>query len=133
MRALLGVSIVAATVAMLGCGGISTPSENLTDTFSGSLPVKDIRAHQFSVSKTGEFTVKLTAWAPNSGIPTGLELTRGENDGSCTTILQQTLFATLNTQALGGAIVSGKYCVAIFDIGNMTAAQNYTITVSHPQ
>jgi hypothetical protein len=132
MRALLGAVAVTSVVLTLGCGGITTPSENITDTFSGTLPTKDIRAHQFNVSKTGEFTVKLTAWTPNSGILVGIELTRGENDGSCTTIFQQTLFASLNTQALGGPIVSGKYCVAIFDVGTMTAAQNYTITVSHP-
>lgn len=117
----------------LACGGITTPSSNVTDTFSGSLAVKGINPHTFNVSNTGEYTVKLTNWGPNSNLLVGIELTVRENDGSCTSIIQQNLFAVLNIQALNGAIVSGKYCVAIFDVGTMTAAQNYTMTVSHPQ
>jgi hypothetical protein len=132
MRALLAASIVSVSLTALGCGGITTPSSNTTDTFNGTLPPKDSRTHQFTVSKTGEFTVKLTAWTPNSNIFVGLALTQGAGDGSCGATFQQNVFVSLNTQALGGPIVSGRYCVVIFDVGSMTAAQNYTITVSHP-
>src|SRR5205809_7068132 len=65
MRALLAASIVFACLASLACGGITTPSSNTTDTFNGTLQPKDTKAHLFNVSKTGELTVKLTAWTPN--------------------------------------------------------------------
>jgi hypothetical protein len=134
MRVPLAAVLAVAAVVTLGCKGISTPSSNVTDQFSGTLQPKDQKSHPFSVSRTGEFTVKLTAWAPNTNIFAGLVWSLGNNDGSCsTTVLQQNNFVTLNTQALGGAIVSGKYCIFIFDTGTMTAPQTYTISVSHPQ
>jgi len=133
MRALPAAAFVVATLMTLGCGGISTPSSNVTDTFSGTLQFHGSNGHPFSVSNTGEFTVKLTQWGPNSGILVGIAWTTG--DGVCATsgvLLQQNTFAALNAQALNGSIVSGKYCIFIFDVGTMTAAQTYTMTVSHP-
>jgi hypothetical protein len=134
MRARIAAAFVlAAALAAAGCHGITTPSSNTTDTFSNTLNPQSQNGHPFSVSKTGEFTVKLTAWGPNSNLLVGLAWTQGNNDGTCTTaILQQNNFVSLNAQALGGAIVSGKYCIFIYDVGTLTAPQTYTITVSHP-
>ena len=78
----------------------------------------------FSVSKTGEMTAKLTAWGPNSNLLVGLAWTAANSDGSCTAnAIQQNNFVSLNSQALGGQILSGKYCIFIFDVGTLTAAQ----------
>ena len=127
------VAGLTALVAM-GCGGITTPSNNQTETFSGTLqPQQAPNRHAFSTTKTGELLVKLTAWAPNSNILAGMAWVVGNSDGSCTsTVLQQNNFVILNSQALGGQIVSGKYCIFVFDPGTLTAAQTYTISVSHP-
>src|SRR5262245_16080540 len=121
------------TLGAAGCKGITTPSSNVTNSFSGSLAVGESKSHPFSVPKTGEFTVKLTAWSPNSQLLVGLAWTAGNNDGTCTTsVFQQNNFVRLDQQALGGSIVSGKYCVFIFDVGTLTAPQTYTVAVSHP-
>ena len=118
----------------LGCKGITTPSNNQSVTFSGTLQPRGSNSHAFSVSKSGEFSARLTAWAPNTNLFVGIWWTIGNSDGSCTSsALQANNFATLNTQALGGAIVSGRYCVIILDAGaTLTAPQTYTIVVSHP-
>ena len=135
MRARFAAAAALAVAASLvaGCHGITTPSSNITDTFTGTLAPQDARSHAFSVSKTGEMTAKLTAWGPNSNLVVGLAWTAGNSDGSCTaSAIQQNNFVSLNSQALGGQILSGKYCIFIFDVGTLTAAQTYTITVSHP-
>ena len=127
------VALALAAVVAGGCKGINTPSSNQNEQFSGTLQPKATNAHPFSVSKTGEFTAKLTAWGPNTNLFVSLWWTIGNSDGSCTgSALQANNFATLNTQALGGAIVAGKYCILIIDGGPLTAAQTYTISVSHP-
>jgi hypothetical protein len=127
--------IVAAGVVALfscACGGIQTPSSNQTEQFSGTLQPKAANTqHNFNVSKTGEFTAKLTAWAPNSQIFAGLVLTLAAGDGSCTAARQQNNFVLLNAQAMLDQLVPGKYCIVIFDPGTLTAPQTYTITVSH--
>jgi len=135
MRARLAAALVVALCACAtgACHGITTPSSNTTQTFPGTLNPGGSASYPFSVSKTGEFTVKLTAWAPNSSLLVGLAWTAGNNDGSCTTsVLQQNNLTAFNTEALGGQIVSGKYCIFIYDVGTLTAAQTYTISVSHP-
>jgi hypothetical protein len=126
------VAVGLAGVLSVACKGITTPSNNQSKQFSGTLDPRGAKSHVFDVSKTGEFTAKLTAWAPNSQILAGMAWTLAANDGACTTGLQQNNFVVVNAQALFGQISSGKYCVVIFDPGTLTAAQTYTITVSYP-
>ena len=127
------LALAVAGCLTISCGGIQSPSNNVVDTANGTLAPQGGTSHFFSVSKTGEYTVKLTALAPTSNALIGLALVAGNNDGSCTTsIYQQNNFSSLNVQALGGQILSGKYCVLVYDVGTITTAQTYTIAVSHP-
>src|SRR5262245_30954723 len=91
-------ALAVAASLIAGCHGITTPSSNVTDTFTGTLSPQNQRSHPFSVSKTGEMTVKLTSWGPNSNLLVGLAWTAANSDGSCTTILQQNNFVSLNAQ-----------------------------------
>lgn len=126
-------SVLILSLGSLSCKGITTPSNNQSETFSGTLQPRGIASHPFSVSKTGEFSAKLTAWSPNSQALAGLAWVVGNNDNTCSsTVLQQSNFVVLNAQALLSQIVSGKYCIAVFDPGTLTAAQSYTVTISHP-
>jgi hypothetical protein len=127
------VALAAAGFITIGCNGISSPSNNQVENFPGTLNPQGGGAHAFTAAKTGEYTVKLTALAPTSNALVGLALTAGNNDGSCSTsVFQQNNFSSLNAQALGGQILAGKYCILIYDVGTLTVAQTYTITVSHP-
>jgi hypothetical protein len=127
------VALAVAGIITLSCSGIQSPSNNQSETFPGTLQPQSANSHPFTAAKTGEFTVKLTAWAPNPNLLVGIAWTLANNDGSCTSqVLQQNNFSSLNTQALGGQITGGKYCIFIFDVGSLTAAQTYTVTVSHP-
>ena len=125
------------SVCVVACNGIVDPSKNVTDTFTGTIPVQGTTTpgHPFSTSKTGEFTIKVTALSPNPSSLFGTVLAQGTSDGLCVgnlPIIQQNSFSALNAPALGGSIIPGKYCVFLFDIGVFTVAQTYTVTVSHP-
>jgi hypothetical protein len=140
MRCRLAVATCAAavlSVLTLACGGVVDPSKNVTDTFTGTIPVQGTTnpGHAFSTNKTGEYTVKVTALAPSSGSFFGTVLAQGTSDGNCVgnlPILQQNSFSTVNTPVLGGAIIPGRYCLFLFDIGVFTSPQTYTVTISHP-
>src|SRR5947207_2080506 len=88
----------------IACGGVVDPSKNVTDTFSGTIPVQGTApGHPFSTSKTGEYTVKVTALSPNSNLFFGTVLAQGTSDGNCLgqlPILQQNSFGTINTPVL---------------------------------
>jgi hypothetical protein len=137
MRAFAAAALATAALVTFGCGGVVDPSKNVTDTFTGTIPVQGtaIPGHFFSTSKSGEFTVKVTSMQPNPTLFFGTILAQGPNDGNCVgnlPILQQNSFGTVNTPLLTGAIIPGRYCVFLFDIGTFSAPQTYTLTVSHP-
>jgi len=128
------VSFVAA-LALAGlvtasCGGVVDPSENKVETFSGTLDPGGIKTFSMSVGNGGEFSVKVTALQPN---PTAIVGTAWLFGGNCDQLVQQNAFTSLNQPALAGAVLQkGTYCVSIYDIGTITVAQNFTLTVSHP-
>ena len=127
-------ALAVAGVLTISCGGIIDPSKNVTDSFNGTVAVKGVTGfHSFTASKTGEYTVRITALAPSNSIVLGVDVALGNNDGSCSSQLyQRNQFATLNTPAITGQILSGKYCVVVYDVGALTVPATYTITVSHP-
>jgi|SRR6266850_1834033 len=138
MRARFSAAALAiAGVLSVSCGGIVDPSKNTVETFSGTIaPGTGIAMfHGFSSSKTGELSVKFTALAPASSVFMGVVWAQAPNDGSCTGnlgILQQNNFAQLNLPAISGQIISGKYCIAVYESSPLSVPETYTVTVSHP-
>lgn len=130
------IALAVAGVLTMSCGGIIDPSTNQVETFSGTVTKGGISAgFAFTVSKTGEFTVKITALAPSSSVPMGVLYAQAVGDGSCSSSpqpFQQNNFVLLNVPALSGQIFSGRYCVYVFDVGALTATETFTATVSHP-
>jgi hypothetical protein len=131
MRAFTAVAIACAGLMAAGCGGITDPSKNTVENFSGTLAVGGLNPHGFTSAKTGELSVKLTALAPTSNAFVGLTWTQAANDGSCGGLLQQTV-AQLNVPAIAGPVSSQRYCIIVHDIGGISVPQTYTIAVSHP-
>jgi len=121
----------AAALVSFACGGVTSPSQNKQDTFSGTLAVGGITCFgNISVPNSGEFSVKITALSPNATAIVGTAWAQG---GNCDLVVQQNNFSTLNTPALAGAVLQkGTYSVAVYDVGALTVAQNVTVVVSHP-
>jgi len=135
MRARFAAAFALALAGALtiACGGIVSPSQNTVETFSGTIPPGG--AHPFSASKTGEIQVKLTALAPVSSTFVGLVWAQAASDGGCTASVGGILFQTvaqLNVQAISTQIISGRYCLIVYDYIGFTAPETYTVTVSHP-
>jgi hypothetical protein len=122
------VVLVAAGIAA-ACGGVTSPSENDIELFSGTLAVGGTNLHEFTADRNGEFEVRITALSPDPDAVLGLIFGRLQN-GACARL--QSNFAQLNIVALAGAITSGRHCITVADVGSLTAPANYTIRVSHP-
>lgn len=130
-RAALLLSVAGAL--SVSCGGIIDPSQNQVETFSGTIAVGGNTPHGFSASKTGEISVKITALSPVSSTIVGVLWAQASNDGTCNgSILQNNSFGQLNVPAISGQIISGRYCIVMYDAGFFTVPENYTVTVSHP-
>src|SRR5258706_16379218 len=137
MRSRFGpaAALAVACAVMFACGGITSPSDNKTEPFSGTIqPGGNGGYKAFNVPSTGEFTIKVTALSPNSSVIIGVDLFQDTSNGNCTglQVYQRNPFVPLNVQALAGQIFSGHYCVLAYDVGGLSAATTYTLTVSHP-
>lgn len=138
MRLQLGaVILAAAALATISCGGITDPSTNQTETFTGTITPVSLggngvgKQHAFSINNNGEYTIKVTAMTPTFNSFFGTLLTFGSD---CSSIVGQNVLTIVGSQALAGAVFQkGSYCIQVYDAqGTMTVTENYTLTVSHP-
>jgi hypothetical protein len=135
MRFPAAAVLAVAGLIAVSCGGITDPSKNLVEPFSGTLTVGGPPGvHPFSASKSGEIAVKVTALSPVSNTYVGLIWLQAQSDGNCAgnEITLQTALGQLNFTAISNVINSGRYCLVVYDAIGFTASENYTITVSHP-
>ena len=119
----------------ISCGGIVDPSQNQVETFSGTMSASAPSGRSFSSPKTGEIQIKMLTLTPASVPYVGVQWVQASGDGNCNGgLLQLNQFATANTTAISGQIVSGNYCVIVYDTFGLSATQtvNYSLTVSHP-
>lgn len=125
------MALASAALVTIGCGGVTSPSKNSTETFNGTVARgASGAAHSFNVSNTGEFTVKVTNLTPSySGF---FGVLYGQQQGDSCALIQANSFSIVNSPVLSGPIVKGSYCVQVFDTGGFTTTETYTLTVSHP-
>jgi hypothetical protein len=132
---LIRIAAVVCLAAMLcSCGGVSSPSQNQSQTFTGTVANLSYGpVHTFSTSKVGEYFVTITALAPDQNIFLGINFGQPAS-GGCG-VVQSNYQAHLNAQALGGNIEKGTWCVQVLDINGMvstTTPTSYTLRVSYP-
>lgn len=129
MRLLCLSSALSLAVALAACGGVNSPSSNVSEVFSGTLPVGGAASHQFTASKNGEFSVTLTTLTPATG--NAIQIVFGLLVGNgCQTIT--IVPATRGQTPLAGPIDKGVYCLTLLDPGTLTQTATYSISVSHP-
>jgi hypothetical protein len=119
----------------ISCGGVTDPSMNVTQTFSGTVAPGGVDTPKlFKASSTGEFTVKITALTPSNNVVLGIDMAQGNSDGTtCSNALvNRAQFAALNVPAMSGQIFAGNYCLFVYDVGALTTTVTYTLSVSHP-
>src|SRR5579862_1541194 len=114
----------------------STPSVSLTSqTFTGTIPVGGASSGiNFTASQAGELDVTVSSLGPPATISMGLALgVPSTVDTSCAIATGSGTQVQASATALVSSLSSaGPYCLRIFDIGQMTAPINYTVTVAHP-
>jgi hypothetical protein len=120
-----------ASALSISCGGIVDPSQNQVEPFSGTVAPGGVSLVKFSSPKTGEIAVKMLNITPAAVPALGIQWV-GSGDGNCNGQLWQSTIATANTTVISGQILSGSYCLVVYDYLGQTVAANYSLTVSHP-
>jgi hypothetical protein len=87
------------------------------------------RTHTFDVQQAGSVIARLTALEAGDTVAVGLSL--GTWNGQACQIILRNDAALLNATVSGTAQQTGRFCVSIYDVGNLTAPSTYTIEVTH--
>ena len=122
--------IVLVAVLAGGCDGVIDPSQNQVEEFPDTIDPLGTKSHQFTVSKSGEFEIRITALSNADAI---LLMAYGPETGGCTGVTLGTAYRQLNQIGFGGLIQPGRYCAYLQDdVGTLRGPTTYTLRISHP-
>ena len=135
IRALVLISFLAGSIA---CGDdtptapTETPTRTqTTETFSGTLNVNGAATHSFSATGSGEIRVTLTELTPDSAAVIGVSLgTWNALANTCQIVLANDS-ATQSAVVVGNAGQAGSFCARVYDVGRLSGATGYSLTVLH--
>jgi molybdate transport system regulatory protein len=98
-----------------------------------SMKMSYARAWRLVQAMNGEFRAPLVRSAKGGAARGGATLTAlGEQVSGTCSVFGVNNFTGLNRDVFAGPINKGSYCMQAFDPGSLTAAQNYTLQISHP-
>jgi len=129
LAAALGVALLASGCSDPAAPATPTPATpTISETFTGTLLPFGNSMNTFSVQQVGGIRVSLTSVSPPASVGIGVGTPSGAN---CLLLDNLTVVAGPNTQMTGTATVTGTFCVAVFDAGNLVESVNYTVVVVH--
>jgi hypothetical protein len=138
MKKILAV-VLSATLLTMSTGACSDPTPpaaptpvtpTISETFTGTLTLAGNNSHPFAVSQVGGVRVSLTLVSPSAAVGIGVG-TPSTSTGTCTVLSNLTVVGGPGVQMSGTATVTGSFCLAVFDVGNLVESVAYTVTVLH--
>lgn len=135
-RTFYGTMLLAAALVVAGCDNEienrtpTEPAPTTTDTFTGTITINGAATHTFTTVAAGLVTATLVTVTPDAAIQVGLALGTW-NTVNCQITLPKD-DAVQGIAVIGQVSGQGTLCVRIYDVGKMTEALTYTITVEHP-
>jgi hypothetical protein len=103
-----------------------------TETFAGTLGVGATVFYPFTVSESGVVTAAL-ARIGGSGVPSTVQVRLGigtTDDVGCNAATS--LIVNSASPQVTASEAPGAYCVNVTDVGNLFAAADFTVTITHP-
>ena len=123
-----------------GCGSTTAPTPprtpaapTTTESFIGSLGIGSSRFYSYSVAQYGTVNVTLNSVEDANG-PSAVALGVGVGTPAGTGCANVSMVTAGSgpTVLLTAPYEAGIYCVRVFDVGNLTAAATFNVSIAHP-
>ncbi len=127
------IAAVAVAASLAACSGVSTPSSQTQEQFTGTVDPLGQSSNNFSVGKTSELSMTLVSLTPRPvlgfiGLAIGQPAGTGCSPYGAYVVAQA---AIGQTYALG-QLAKGSYCVLVIDgNGILTTTATYSVRVVH--
>jgi hypothetical protein len=128
--------VLGLTLLTCACANPTPPASptpvapTITETFSGTLNVSGSNSHPFTVQQVGGIKVTVVSVVPSAAVGIGIG-TPVSGVPPCSVINSVNAVFGATVQVSGTATVTGTFCAAVFDSGNLVEPVTYTITVLH--
>ena len=137
MRRLLSVGLCMSVVVLgtVACGNDltsleSTPSQIVTESFTGTLNPNGGTTHPFLATGRGAVQATLTAIGEDNTAVVGLSLGNWTGIACNVSAANDNAIATMPLTATVSA--AGQLCARVYDTKGLTEATSYTLQVIHP-
>jgi hypothetical protein len=137
-RLLWAPVLLLAAATFSGCGDDQvtdptdqTPPVAVTETFEGTVTINGAITQPFVVQTAGTVSARLSALEPADAV---IGLSIGTWNGVTCAIGAGALAndnATVGSTVTGSATATGNYCARVYDVGKLTQATGFQITVTH--
>ena len=122
---------------LMGCEGEianlpTTPDPVIvTDTFSGTININGAATHNVFTTATGVVSATLTSLGDTPPEKVGFSM--GTLAGATCNVVLHNDNAVVTSNLTGTvSTLTGSLCVRVYDVGSLTEAVSYTLTVPHP-
>ena len=128
------LTALAVAVSLAACGGVDSPSNQISQDFTGTVDPLGQTSNPFSVSKTGEMQLTLLSLTPRPVVGF-IALAIGQPVGTACVpasgyVVQQ---AAVGQQYSFPQISKGSYCVLVADAnGVLASTATFSIRLVHP-
>jgi len=108
----------------------TTPSQTVTESFTGTLNPNGGTTHAFIVTGKGAVQATLTAVGTDNTLVVGLSLGNWTGTACSLSVANDNAIATIPLTATVSA--AGQLCARVYDSKGLTEAAEYTLQVIHP-
>jgi len=138
MKSIIWLGVLVASLAVTaGCGKDNTtpttptPTGPTTSIFASRLTPGGAVSRAFGTTATGTVTVMLTnAAGPSTVVGLGIGVpTTGLAKCALSTAIKT---APGSTPQISAAVDAGQYCVTVYDLGTLTSAIDFSVTLVYP-
>ena len=131
----LGVCMFVLAAVTVGCGDSLTsqefaPSQQITETFTGTLSPGGGQTHLFVTIGKGVITATMTAIGEDNTRILGLSLGNWTNNACQIAAANDSAIA--NYAMVASVTAGGNICVRVYDSRGIPDATAYTLVVTHP-
>jgi len=106
----------------------------VNEVFASTVPVGGFKFYTFNIAVNGTVNVTLNS-VSGAGVPTTVQLGLGIGQPAgtdCAVSVVQTAGSAFAAPQATGVFGPGLFCVRVFDVGNLFAPANFTVTIAHP-
>jgi len=109
-----------------------TATSPVTELFSAQFIPGGSASRSFVAASAGTVSLTLSQLGPPAGLVVGFGIGIPQSNGSGCYLTQSVNTGAASSPQITAQVDAGSYCVRLYDLGTMTSATGFTVTIVRP-